>query len=163
MRLASRADFFGGIYTHYRRHEGYANRAKLFEPYPDPILVAGCGFGFLVEEFLRLGRSAWGIDAAEYCIENRENDNVWLCDITSGNDVGLLLAQRGSFGTVITEDLLPHLTDEEAIIAAKNCSLLGRFVIHLVTESGEHKELNYRPAGQWQLKTGQPTLSLEGM
>lgn len=163
MRHASYEDFNNGpIYTKYRHHEGYGKRAKLFEPFPDPILIVGCGFGFLVEEFLKLGRSAWGIDASDYCVENRTNENVRQASILNYTDVPLLLAQLGAFETVITEDLLPHLTDEEAIIAAKNCELLGRFVIHMVTEQGT-ADLNYHSTGYWQVLTNQLTVSLEGM
>lgn len=163
MRLASYEDFNNGpIYTEYRHHEGYAKRAKLFEPFPDPILVVGCGFGFLVEEFLRLGKCAWGIDASDYCIENRTNENVWQASILDYTDVPLLLAQLGAFETVITEDLLPYLSDDEALIASRHCDLLGHFVIHMVTEQGT-VDLNYHSTGYWQALTGQLTISLEGM
>lgn len=158
MRLASHEDFHGEIYTEYRHHEGYAKRAKLFERFPDPILVVGCGFGFLVEELLEIGKDAHGIDASPYAIRNRVNDRVTLSSILDSVDVARL--QR--FGTVITEDLLPYLTDGEARIASVNCSKLGGIVMHMVTEQGQ-AELNYHSTGYWMTLTGQITISLEGM
>lgn len=153
MRLATESDFYGEIYTCYRHHEGYAKRARLFENFPEPILVAGCGFGFLVDEFLKLGKDAWGIDLSKYAVENRVNDHV-----ARGN----ILDHQGNYETIITEDLLPYLTDEEAQQAAENCKRIGRIVIHLVTVEGE-ADLNYHSLGYWMNLTGQLTASLEGM
>ena len=158
MRLASHEDFNGGIYTGYRHHQGYAKRARLFERFPDPVLVVGCGLGFLVEEFLKLGKDAYGIDASLYAIRNRVNDRVTLNSILDSVDV----AQLQRFGTVITEDLLPYLTDNEVRYATENCAKLGGIVMHMVTEQGE-ADLNYHSVGYWMALTGQLTTSLEGM
>lgn len=162
MRLATREDFFGHIYTHYRHHEGYVKRARLFRSFPEPFLIVGCGFGFLVSEFLRSGKECYGIEASEYAVDSRENDHVWWASILSDVDVTLLQAQLGIFETVITEDLLPYLTDDEVIIASGNCQKLGPFVVHMVTESGQGP-LNYHSTGYWMSLTNQLTISLEGM
>lgn len=158
MRLASLQDFYGGIYTDYRHHEGYAKRALLFRYFPEPILVVGCGFGFLVQELIDLRKQAWGIDAAPYAIENKVNKRVFQSNILDLSGWTL-----GEVGTVVTEDLLPHLTDNEALIAARNCQALACVVVHMVTEQGQHEELNYHTAGYWMNLTNQPTISLEGM
>lgn len=157
MRLANEQDFFGSIYTNYRHHEGYAKRARLFRFFPEPILVVGCGFGFLVEELLNLKKEAWGIDASPYAIENRVNK--W---VQYGNILDLNECVRGPFGTVILEDVDPYLSDEEALIAAKNSQALSPIVIHMVTERGE-ADLNYHATEYWMNLTGQLTISLEGM
>lgn len=158
MRLASAADFYNGpIYTQYRHHEGYAKRARLFRCFPEPILVAGCAFGFLVEEFRMLAKSAWGIDASQWAIDNRVNERVRLGDILDIRNWEL-----GKFTTLITEDLLPYLTDDEVVIAARNCQSLAPIVVHLVTEQGQ-ANLNYHSTGYWMSLTNQLTVSLEGM
>ncbi len=157
MRLASQADFYGGIYAHYRHHEGYAKRARLFKFYPEPLLVVGCGFGFLVEEFDNLGIVAWGIDASDYAIRKSTHPRVRKFDILHLNDWSL-----GQFGTVITEDLLPCLTDAEVLIATRNCQAIAPIVIHMVTEQGQ-ADLNYHSLTEWILLTSQLTVSLEGM
>lgn len=157
MRLASKEDFFNGsIYTSYHHHEGYAKRAALFKWFPEPILVVGCGFGFLVKEFENLGKVACGIDASAYAVENRVHRHV--------RQISILQAPQSEhqFDTVVTEDLLPFLTDEEAKEASKNCAKLGGIVIHMVTEQGE-ADLNYHSCGYWMTLTGQLTTSLEGM
>lgn len=158
MRLASAADFYDGpIYTQYRHHEGYAKRARLFHYFPEPILVAGCAFGFLVEEFKFLAKASWGIDASEWAIDKRVNERVRL-----GNILDLSTWTLGQMGTVITEDLLPCLTDDEAVIAARNCQALSPVVVHLVTEQGQ-TDLNYHSTGYWMSLINQLTISLEGM
>lgn len=157
MRLASYEDFNGGIYTHYRHHEGYAKRARLFRYFPEPILVVGCGFGFLVDEFKSLAKSAWGIDASPWATENRVDERVRLASI-----LDIRSWELGEFATIVTEDLLPYLSDNEALIAARNCQALSPIVVHLVTEQGT-ADLNYHSTGYWMSLTGQLTTSLEGM
>lgn len=158
MRLASHADFYNGpIYTQYRHHEGYRKRAQLFRYFPEPLLVVGCGFGFLVQELVDLGKQAWGVDASPYAIENRITKRVFYGDIL---DLGAWT--MGKVSTVITEDLLPFLTDDEVLIVARNCQALSPLVVHMVTERGE-ANLNYHTTGYWMTLTGQLTVSLEGM
>lgn len=162
MRLASYEDFYGKIYTAYRHHEGYAKRAKLFAGFPERILIVGCGFGFLVDELERLGKQTIGVDASEWVVTNRISDHVLLGSILELSDMVILRNELGPFGTVITEDLLPYLTDDEARIASASCAQVGPLVVHMVTEQGE-ADLNYHSTGYWMALTGQLTVSLEGM
>lgn len=154
MILASPASY-ALAYTDYRHHAGYLKRARLLLPFPEPIIVAGCGFGFLVVELQRLGKLAHGIDASDYCYQHRATENFTLHDILSG-------PPRLRAATVVTEDLLPWLTDAEAVTCAKNCALLSPLVVHLVTEQGQ-ADYNYHSTGYWMSLMGQPTISLEGM
>jgi len=162
MRLASAADFFNGpIYTRYPLpDEVYDRRAKPFYFYHDPILVVGCGFGGLVRALRDLGKQVWGIDASQWAIDNRDSrveNRVFNFDI-----LDLSNWTMGEMGTVITEDLLPHLNNDEAMLAARNCQALAPIVIHMVTEQGQ-ADLNYHSCAEWMRMTNQPTISLEGM
>lgn len=162
MRLASYRDFNDGtIYTHYPLPDAtYDKRARLFYYYPEPILVVGCGFGGLVRAFRDLGKQAWGVDASQWCIDNREkraSNRVFKFDILDLSDWTL-----GHMGTVISEDLWPHLTDAEVLVAARNCQALAPFVINMVTEQGQ-ADLNYHSTGYWMSLTQQLVVSLEGM
>lgn len=162
MRLLSEEDCHGPIYDRYPlSEETYRKRAGLFKSFPDPVLIVGCGFGLLVTELLKVNKRAWGIDQSEYAEEHFEPHCI-KASILDGTDIRLLQAHQGYFGTVVTEDLLPYLTDEEVKLAANNCQLLGPLVIHLVTEQGE-APLNYHSAGYWMTLTNQLTVSLEGM
>lgn len=158
MRLASEQEF-STAYTEYRWHDGYAKRARLFQYFPEPIIVVGCGFGFLVAEFEKLGKLVHGIDASEYCRDEcrrlQVTRNFTLWNILDG-------PPRLHAATVITEDLLPWLTDAEVTTCAENCALLSPLVVHLVTEHGQ-ADYNYHSTGYWMSLTGQITVSLEGM
>lgn len=154
MRLSTATELATG-YTHYPLPEVvYARRASLFANFPDPIMVVGCGFGGLVIQLLKLGKVAWGMDASQYAIDRAPSYCLCLSILEP--------VPLGKFPTVITEDLLPWLTDDEATIAAKNCTALGGIVVHLVTERGE-ADYNYHSTGYWMTLTNQLTVSLEGM
>lgn len=162
MRLACASDFYNGpIYTHYPLpDEVYDKRARLFYPYPESVLVVGCGFGGLVRAFCDSGKQAWGIDAAQWAIDSRDkrvDKRVFKFNILDLSNWAL-----GQMGTVISEDMLPHLNDNEVLVAARNCQSLGQYVIHLVTEQGQ-ADLNYHSTGYWMSLTNQLTVSLEGM
>jgi hypothetical protein len=154
MRLASPEEY-AQAYTDYHHHSGYAKRARLLQYLPDPIIVVGCGFGYLILELQRLGKLAHGIDVSDYCWDHRVTDNFTQHDILRG-------LPRLNASTVITEDLLPWLTNAEAIICAENCAQLSPLVLHLVTESGQ-ADYNYHSTGYWMSLTNQLTISLEGM
>jgi 2-polyprenyl-3-methyl-5-hydroxy-6-metoxy-1,4-benzoquinol methylase len=158
MRLAAATDFYNGpIYTFYRWHEGFAKRAQLFADRPDPILVVGCAFGFLVAELEKMGKTAYGIDASWWAVKRRVSQNVICASIFDPP------FRSGEFATVATEDVLPYFSDCEAQVAAKSSGELAPNVIHLVTEHGQAKELNYHSCVEWTRITQQLTISLEGM
>lgn len=154
MRVAS-SEEFALAYTDYRHHAGYAHRARLLASLPEPIIIIGCGFGYLVIELQRLGKLAHGIDISDYCRDNRVTEQFSQLDILRG-------PLRLNAGTVVTEDLLSWLTDAEARMAAENCAATGAVVLHLVTESGQ-ADYNYHSTGYWMTLTDQLAISLEGM
>ena len=156
MRLACPRDFYNGpIYTRYPPPDAvYVKRAQLLLSYPAPILIAGCGFGGLVKALLDSGREAWGIDASWWAVGRRVTSRVLYGDI--------LQPLNQLWPTIVTEDLLPHLTDDEAKLAAGNCRLASSNVLHLVTEHGQ-ADLNYHSIEEWMRLTDQPVISLEGM
>jgi predicted TPR repeat methyltransferase len=163
MRLACQSDFYNGpVYTNYPPpDEVYDKRARLFYYYPEPILVVGCGFGGLVRAFRDLNKQAWGIDASQWAIDNREKrveKRVFKFDILDLSGWTL-----GQMGTVINQDVWPHMTEDEVLVAARNSQALAPFVINMVTEKGEDKGLTYHTTGYWMSLTGQLTVSLEGM
>lgn len=167
MRLATKSDFINGpIFTRYRHHDGFAKRAQLLSRYPEPYLVVGCAFGFLLYEFDKIGKQSYGLEASPEIFEEGWPDDLVVHSrvvrgsILDETDIKRLLRYR--FGAVFTEDLLPYLTDKEASEAAANCAVLSPVVVHLVTERGG-ADLNFHSVEEWIAITGQTTLSLEGM
>jgi hypothetical protein len=159
MQLATPERFNGTWYTQYRHHAGFAKRAQLLSGLPEPILIAGCAFGYLVWELEQLNKRVRGIDASEWAVDQRVSERVHLANIF---DDKLELPDM-PFSSVVTEDLLPSLSDAEARLAAVNCAKLAPLVIHLVTERGEAPDLNYHSTSEWTQLTNQLTVSLEGM
>lgn len=153
--LVASPETFAEAYTDYHHHGGYARRAQLLQHLPDPIVVVGCGFGYLVVELQQLGKLAYGIDVSDYCWDHRVTTAFSQHDILRG-------PPKLNAATVVTEDLLPWLSDAEAVTAAKNCALLSPLVLHLVTESGQ-ADYNYHSTGYWMKLLDQLTISLEGM
>lgn len=161
MLLATEQDYQNGsVYTRYPPPDDvYRKRARLFRFFPEPILVVGCGFGGLVKAFQELGKASWGVDASSFMVENRVCDRIFHYSI-------LDLANWKVMGTseaIITEDLLPCLTDEETTLASRNCQALAPIVVHMVTERGTASNLNYHSTGYWMSLINQPALSLEGI
>jgi hypothetical protein len=159
MQLATEQRFNGTWYTKYRHHKGFAKRAQLLISYPEPILIIGCGFGYLIVELELLGKVAKGLEASDWAVQNRVRNSVKLGSALDVTKISL----QAPFASIVTEDLLPCLTDAEVLTLATNCASFTIPVLHLVTEQGAASELNYRPRGEWAELTGQQIMSLEGM
>ncbi len=163
-RLASQSDFEGGdLYTNYRRYPFFAERAAVIhERFPTgKILVVGCGWGYLVDELLKLGRDVWGIDASSYAINKGKSlsGNTSAGKTQEGLEVGmradtgarLLVADTTSrqslaaihkatdltgndkFAVAVTEDMLPCLTDAEVTSTISELRLVATSLLHCVT------------------------------
>lgn len=171
MRLASAADFEGGgLYTQYHRYPFFAERAaELSRRFQNgKILIAGCGWGYLVEDALAAGFDAWGCDASAYAVAKSQEvlaaparSRIIQADITVRSQLttlrstaGLTGAQR--FRAVVTEDVLPVLTDAEitaALIELRRIAIAGA-VLHIVTpgdpaDPAKFAPLNWKPIETW--------------
>lgn len=140
-RLASEADFFatydaqgnkvpgtGNIYDNYQRYPFFAERAAFiaarFPVSVGKVVVFGCGFGYLVDELVKLGYDAWGCDAASYAqgkatevLQFASANRVIVANMGTPaalnnvrNAAGLTGQQRFAVG--ISEDVLPVCTDD---------------------------------------------------
>lgn len=166
-RLATAADFEqpGGLYgsqvedspgsgvfvwSGYKRYPFFAQRAAVIQQqFPSvSVLVAGCGWGYLVDELRALNMNAWGVDASPYCITkattlwpigHRTNGRVLLGDCTIAaamatvrtTALGGPITRR--FGVVVTEDLLPVLTEVEITAALSALRTIATAMFHIVT------------------------------
>lgn len=183
-RHASRHDFEGGdgstrrtltlrgeivdrpthLYDQYRRFDYFAQRADwIKDHYPEAktILVAGCGWGFLVEEIGKRGIDAWGIDASGYAVAKAQEvlgphaaRRVLRRD--AGDEHGLMSAavQPGvsRFDLVVTEDLLPSADDAaEARRWLENLRLFAVEMLHICTPKSDHNaaDLLWKTHAEW--------------
>lgn len=146
------ADYHGTVDTNYRRYPWFDDRGrwvhgKLNSYLNSPVVVAGCGWGYLVEELLSLGfTDPWGFDASAYAISQAQAvltaaaaDRIVQADATVRADMDNLRSVAGlkgnkSFDACITEDLLPcasSATEVDAMLT--ELRYVAKNLAHIVT------------------------------
>jgi len=144
-------DYHGKVDTDYRRYPFLVERAKLlgskFNAIKNRLIViAGCGFGYTVDELSSLGfTNVWGFDASKYAVEEasvRElstdtASRIILADATRKDDMDNIVSELGRPYLVLDEDLLSCAdTVEEAKLMLDNLrSMLHQRgqVVHVLT------------------------------
>lgn len=139
----------GAWYSGYTRYPFFADRAAWVSaqtPSPNKIGVAGCGWGFLVDELVNLEREAYGFDAASYATAKAGiavSPQIAQRVVTAN---ALTRSQMTSFRTttvkmtgatliplVVTEDMLPCLTNAEVTTALAELRRISSKLCHIVT------------------------------
>lgn len=139
----------GAWYSDYTRYPFFAERAAWVSaqtPSPDKIGVAGCGWGFLVDELVSLEREAYGFDAASYATAKAGiaiSPQIAQRVVTAN---ALTRSQMTGFRTntvkmsgstpiplVVTEDLLPCLTNAEVTTVLAELRRISAKLCHIVT------------------------------
>lgn len=137
----------GGWYTQYQRYPFFVERAAWLNGLvaTGKVAVAGCGWGYLVHELRRLGRDAYGFDAATYAaakyagIDPSAPSRVVVASVLNATQMTNFrrntcgLAGSTKIPLLVTEDLLPALTDGEVTTALTQCRANATRVVHIVT------------------------------
>lgn len=167
----------GGWYTNYVRYPFYTTRSfQVRQNFAGAvILVAGCGFGYMVDQLVSEGRNAWGMDASTYAITEGQTrlpaiaSRLLVGSVLSDTDLlaarvaaGLRTtgnpAQRQKFNLCITEDLLPCLTDAEISTALPLLRTHADFVAHIVSPrddtTSQAPEMNWKTFAEWKTIVG---------
>jgi len=166
--LGSAANFEGGtLYSSYRRYPFYAERAAWVRSIvpTGKVLVAGCGWGYLVDELVALGLDAWGIDASTYCVGRAVvSSRVLTVEATSRNRPAGARTAAGlggstKFAAAVTDDLLPCLTDAEASTALAELRRVATTLLHIVTpgaaaDPAKAAGLNWKSHAAWKSFVG---------
>lgn len=185
MRLATQQDFEGlsstSLYTSYRKYPFFAQRATwllslharlnsagIFNKtvQTTKVLIAGCAYGYLVEELVARGFDAYGFDASPYAnqkaatsVNATTRQRVMQRDMTIAADyteIKRVANVRGQskFDILVTEDVLPCLTDTEiqnAIPQARNAATV---LVHIITPGTLNDPslvvgLNWKTMNEW--------------
>lgn len=176
MRLATQADFHGGSqYTDYRRYPFFSERAAIIRqrfPAATSVLIAGCGYGYLVDELQKLGINAWGCDASPYATgraaqELGQNGRFVLqgdCTTAAGMTAVRAAALGGGanrrFAVCVTEDLLPALADIEVTATLTALRGVSTTLFHIITPGNpsDHakvdKAMNWKSISEWKALVG---------
>lgn len=132
------------------------------------ILVAGCGFGYLVEELNKLDMNAWGFDNSRYIQLKKRNEasiNVYDFDLGARNFVSEVRRKTkiNRFDWIITEDVLTSYADGELNPLLDNCDLIAQNVAHTVSLAA-FPEFNVKTLTQWRaIKPSHTWLNEEGL
>lgn len=122
-------------------------------PEASTILVAGCAFGFLVEEFNKLEMNAWGFDNSRYIQQQKRLEStIAVHDIDLGSARFVNDVQRkikvNRFDYIITEDVLTSYADNELNALLRNCERIATNVVHIVAQEA-FPEFNVKPLATW--------------
>ena len=89
----------------------------------DGVFEVGCGKGYLLIEFHRLGMKVQGVDVSQYAIEHAHPDlKERIC---CGDMRGIELPEKG-FDLVLAKDTLPHLEESDLEQVIKKCMRASR-------------------------------------
>lgn len=178
----------GGWYSNYTRYQFFSERASWVASLSSgPIGVAGCGWGFLVDELLNLACDAYGFDASEYCVSNtvRVSGRVVprivkadaLIDAQMGMFHSLVMETKSPIPLMVTEDMLPMLNDSEVAVALKTMNSVSAQMCHVVTcarpatpgsdvilegdVDNRDPEINWKTLAGWKAMVGATNLVLD--
>lgn len=172
MRLATPEDFEqGGLYANppYRRYDYFISRAAEIKGRfaGGKVLIAGCGWGYTVDELVKLGIDAWGCDASQYAVDKAKAvlpaasaGRVLLADVTVASQLDAVRVAAGlkgktTFTAVVDEDMFTALTDAEIATAAPNLRATGNVVLHLLTCT--------KPEIPWDMDRRDPSLNWKSL
>lgn len=128
-RIYSREDYEGVVDDNYRRYESFDVRRMLMGQRWNAfrnakVLIAGCGYGFLVADLIADGFSdVWGCDASAWAIQRAKELHPAIAvrfvqaDITIRPQMNSLRSTAGlsgnqRFRATLTEDVLPCAANE---------------------------------------------------
>lgn len=123
------------------------------------ICLVGGGYGWVAEDWGAAGLSVTVCDTSAYIQANKTSQSTVQVLNESGLSVqsrrNLLtvagLPQNGKFDWIITEDVLPMLTDNECLPLGSECRKFGLNVAHWVSvkEAGNFAPLNWKTLAEW--------------
>lgn len=180
--IATEADFNGGWYANpnYTDYPFFAERAAEIQKFGAAgihIVVAGCGYGYLVKRLFDLGYNAWGFDASTYAIDQGKAllpsiaSRLTVADALSRSSLADMKSFTGKPGgqkvtAFVVEDLLTCMTDAEASTALAE---LRRIVVnssgmfHIVTDvydttTVRNPIFNWKTLAEWKAFIGAETV-----
>lgn len=179
MLLATREDFepatdlerATALYTQYERYPFFEQRAADFNGRyaKGKMLVAGCGFGYLVDELVSRGWDAWGCDASTYAINRGKEllpaiaNRLLVGDILVRNSLAAVRTSAGlsgnqRFAVTVTEDVLTMLTDAEIPTALTELRRITNDLAHVVwtldPTTTQDPRCNWKTLAQWKAIVG---------
>lgn len=137
-----------------------------FAPTGQTLLIAGCGFGYLVNFAIQAGYNAFGIDASSWAINQGQTlipsiaSKLAVADITVATQVDAASKTFGLHGgtpkyaLLLTEDVLSCLSDAEiqtalTVLRARCTTNLLHLVTPGVAGPGLDSRMNWKTIDGW--------------
>jgi 2-polyprenyl-3-methyl-5-hydroxy-6-metoxy-1,4-benzoquinol methylase len=153
---------------HYHDSTAFADRAAVVRGRfaTGKVLIAGCGYGYLVKHLVGLGVDAYGADASDWCVSQAAtvaHNRVLKADITNRAQLTSALTfaglrTNGRFTAIVTEDVLTCLTDAEITLALSELRRISQVLFHIVTavetEADRLPEFNWKTLEAWKALVG---------
>ncbi len=139
----------GGPYERNERWLDFFGRVAdgiVRDLHPTTVLDAGCALGLLVEELVKRGVDARGIDISEFAIEAVHESVRERCRVASLSE-----PIEGRYDLIVCIEVLEHLPAEDCDRAiASLCAASDRLLISTTPQDyGEPTHLNVQPPEAW--------------
>jgi hypothetical protein len=105
------------------------------------VAVIGAALGFGVKKMIEAGLDAHGFDTSKVLARKKSHVPIDKRDI--------LRDDIGTYDVVVTEDVLPALSDREAITLSKACRRHAPRVVHWVSVGRGDTRLNWKTSDEW--------------
>lgn len=121
----------------------------------EAVALIGAGFGWVAEDWKAAGLGpVLAVDTSKYLHSNLPgNAIVPILDADVSTPIGrqdIRYALGGVVDWVISEDVMPCFTDEEAVALAEGMRKLAPNVVHWVSiKGGSRSALNWKTAIEW--------------
>jgi len=176
-RIASIEDFEqGGLYTSYTRYPFFKERATNLKGRitTGKVLIVGCGWGYLVDELVKLGIDAWGIEISQYAVDKAQTvipDNAYRIikgDASIVADMDRVKTASGlnknqKFYLVVSEDMFTVCLDDEVTLTLNQMHRIGSHYLHIMTcihpeipgdIESRFASINWKTQSQWKTLLG---------
>lgn len=136
----------------------------------DSVLFIGGGYGWMAEAWASAGYTRLTVSDSSDRIHSTLAGNavIPICneDALTAESRECILAAAGvdRFDWIITEDVLPCLTDGECLNLAQCLRLIGTRVVHWLTPKieGNTMPLNWRTAQEWSAMMSPDIIAIRG-
>lgn len=150
-----------------------------FAPNGQKLLVAGCGWGYLVQLAVAAGYDAWGVDASAYAVGKAQAaigaalaPRILQADVLNATQLRQAANAAGipggnpRFALLVTEDVLPCLTDGEITTAVTNLrARCTSNLLHICTLADpsvvQDSRCNWKTGAQWKALLSPPDLVVD--
>lgn len=118
------------------------------------VVLIGAAFGWIAEDWIKLGVNVVAVDTSSWIHANLEGNAIIPiinadCRTEPGREV-ILSALGTTPDYVISEDVLPVLTDDDCNTLALGMRAMGGIIAHMIsTGTSGNVDLNWKTQEQW--------------